>query len=64
MGPAKRAPVPKPIRKILVASDSATSLTPKSLAAWGRAAESILEANPTIQPMDAMIILEELERNL
>ena len=57
IGPAKSAPAPKPIRKRPVARDSVTLVTLKSLAAWGRAAESMLEAKPTIQPIVAMIIL-------
>ena len=57
MGPAKSAPQPKPTRKRPVASDSVTSLTPKAAVAWGRAAESMEEAKPTIQPIAAMLML-------
>ncbi len=57
-GPANKAPTPKPIKKMPVARDSVTSLTPKSADACMRAAESTLDANPTIQPMKAMLILE------
>lgn len=50
-------PTPNPIRKSPVANDSVTSLTPNSAVACGKAAESILEAKPTIHPMNAMLIL-------
>lgn len=57
MGPANRAPQPKPIRKRPVARDSVTSLTLKSAAACGRAAESTELAKPTTQPIEAMTTL-------
>ncbi len=58
-GLVKRAPTPKPIKKSPVASDSVTSETPKSALACFKAAESILLANPTTQPIAAIRILED-----
>ena len=63
IGPANSAPTPKPIRKIPVARDSVTSLTPKSAAACGRAAESTLDANPTIQPAHSEVSFASLRRS-
>lgn len=57
IGPAKRAPAPNPIRKRPVASDSVTSLTPKSAEAFVNAAESIEDANPTTAPIAATLNL-------
>ena len=46
-----------------VARDSVTSPTPKPAVACMRAAESTLEAKPTIQPMKAMSSLEPVSLN-
>jgi len=60
IGPANNAPTPNPIRKSPVAKDSVTSPTPNSAVACLRAAESTLDANPTIQPIAAIFTLQQV----
>ncbi|TGO12659.1 hypothetical protein BTUL_0084g00170 [Botrytis tulipae] len=61
--PANNAPSPNPTRNNPVASDSATSLTPKSSAACVNAALSIDDAKPTINPIDAIIMVQKPRRH-
>lgn len=63
IGPAKRAPKPNPTRKSPVARDSVTSETPKSRDACVRAAESMEEAKPTMNPIQAIKIVANIDED-
>ncbi|TGO68027.1 hypothetical protein BOTNAR_0031g00120 [Botryotinia narcissicola] len=62
--PANNAPSPNPTRNNPVANDSATSLTPKSSAACVNAALSIDDANPTMNPIDAIMMVQKPRRHI
>jgi hypothetical protein len=59
-GPAKGAPAPKPTRKRTVASDSVSSLTWSSRAAWGMTGASMEEPKPAMKATEAVRALVEI----